>query len=468
MPMHELPEGISPDLQRRVPAPELGVLREEQLRLRQRQDDLERQLREQAKKKDDDKGDDEKDGKEDEKEKPSLKERLKKQWSEHPGRSVAILVAVVLLLVGGLLYYLHTRTYEETDDAQIDADMSAVSPRVSGTVTAVYVVENQEVHTGDLIAELDGRDLDAALAQARAGLQQAEAQLKAEKPSVPLTSTTAETKISTTGEDVATSAAELAGAERDLAKAQAEVERAEANQRLAVLEEGRIGRLAAVGAVAVTQSDQRITAAQTATASVIAARQAVGAARSRIAEQRAKLSSAKSRLEQARTDAPQKLEASKATVTLREAMVASARAQLDQAELNRSYARIVAPVDGIVGKKNVNVGERVAPGQQLLAITQMKNMWVTANYRETQLRKMNPGQKTVVYVDALGLDFRGSVESLPGATGAKYSLLPPENATGNYVKVVQRLPVRIKLDPDQPGHERLRPGMSVEPKVTLR
>ena len=460
----------------------------EQQRLRDRQDELEIELRRSRKdeKDDDDKdgdkdGDKDKDAKDgdkadakdgkdgkDEEKKPPLKERLGKEFHEHPVRSIGIVVVGLLLVVGGLGWYLHSRNYEDTDDAQIDADISAVSPRVNGTIAAVYVVDNQPVHAGDLLAEMDARDLDAALAQAKANLQQAEAQLKADKPSIPITTVTSKTSISTSTSDVATASAEFASSQRDLAKAQADIEQAEANERYAEVERGRIARLAAVGAVAISQSDQRMTQAQTATANVEAAQQSALAARHKIDEQRAKLAAAQDRLEQSRANAPRQVEQSEAQVALREAMVAASRAQYEQAQLNRSYARILAPVDGVVGKKNVNIGDRVAPGQQLVAITQTTNLWVTANYRETQLRKMNPGQKTTVRVDALGLDFTGTVESMPGATGSRYSLLPPENATGNFVKVVQRLPVRIRLDPGQPGYDRLVPGMSVEPNVKLK
>ncbi len=145
-----------------------------------------------------------------------------------------------------------------------------------------------------------------------------------------------------------------------------------------------------------------------------------------------------------------------------------AQAQLDQAELNLKYTKIYAPVDGIIGKKSVNIGDRISPGQQLFALVQTKDLWVTANFRETQLEHMHPGERADIHVDALDIDLRGSIQSMPGGTGAIYSLLPPENATGNYVKVVQRLPVRIQLDENQVGYDRLRPGMSVEPTVYLQ
>lgn len=461
-------------------AEQLIFLREEQARLRRRQDDLEHELlqRMSGKGKDADpeasdksegrsgKGEKE-DGKKDDS-KPSLRERLQRGFREHPIRSAAVGVGIVAALLGGVFFYLHTLTYEDTDDAEIDGDISSISPRITGTVTGVYVVDNQVVHAGDLIAELDVHDYDVAVAQAKAAVAQAQAQLKAEQPQVPITAVTNKTTISTSGTDVANAGAELAGAQRDLEQARAQIAEAEAKDRYAQMERQRMVRLAAVGAVARTQADEKSSAADATAATVEAARQAAMAAEKRVDQQRAKLSATQTRLDEARTNAPQQLEAKQASVDLRQAALAAAQAELEQAELNRSYARIVAPVDGVIGKKTVNIGDRVQPGQQMAALTQTGHLWVTANFRETQLREMHPDQRVAVHVDALGLDFTGKVESLPGATGSRYSILPPENATGNYVKVVQRLPVRIRLDDGQSGYERLRPGMSVEPKVTLK
>jgi len=226
-------------------------------------------------------------------------------------------------------------------------------------------------------------------------------------------------------------------------------------------------RLAQIGAVAPSQSDQRTSQAEVAAANVEAMRKAADAAQKKVDEQRARVASAQRKAEQASQNDPKQIASRQAQVKLREAAVAAAQAQVRQAELNLSYVHVVAPVDGIVGKKSVQIGDRVQPGQALVAVTRTDNVWVTANYRETQLEKIHPRQKVIVHVDALDLDFSGEVDRMPGASGARYSLLPPENATGNYVKVVQRLPVRVHLDGNQKGFERLRPGMSVEPNVTL-
>jgi membrane fusion protein (multidrug efflux system) len=469
---------------------ELARLREEQGRLRERQDALDRAL--QARKPDgaakpeakdqdganqDEDGEPSGEGKEktsaepptkDDAAKPGVGERLRGYMREHPYRAIVIAIGIVAALVGGVLFYMHTLTYEDTDDAQIDGDISAVSTRVLGTVIAVAIVDNQRVHAGDLIATLDPGDFDQALAQARAGLAQAEAQLKAEQPNLPITRVTNKTSIATSSDDVATAQAALASTERDLAQTNAQVLQAQANDRYAQVESQRSAYLVRAGAVAQSDADQRTSAADATSAFVIATQQAALATRKMVDEQRAKLASASVLLVQARDNAPRTLEVREATLALREAAVLAARAELGQAELNRSYTRILAPVDGIVGSKSVNVGDHVQPGQQLAGITQMVHLWVTADFRESQLQKMHPGQPVKIHVDALDREFRGQVESLPGATGSRFSLLPPENATGNYVKVVQRLSVRISLDPGQDDYDRLRPGMSVEPTVSLR
>ena len=198
------------------------------------------------------------------------------------------------------------------------------------------------------------------------------------------------------------------------------------------------------------------------------AQAAVAAARKRVDQRQARLQTAQARLVEARANAPRQLVAREAGVSVRQANLELAQAQLHQAQLNLGYAKVVAPVAGIVGKRSVNVGDRVQPGQQLMSLTQNGELWVTANFRETQIERMRQGQHASVHVDAIDRDYEGIVESFAGATGSRYSLLPPENASGNYVKVVQRIPVRIKLEQGQPEMERLRPGMSAEPKVRVR
>jgi membrane fusion protein (multidrug efflux system) len=365
-----------------------------------------------------------------------------------------ILAGVLVVGVIALAWWLHARKFEDTDDAQVDGNIISVSPRVPGTVIAVHVVDNQQVKAGDPLIELDPTDLQVALAQARANVAQAQAAYEAENPSVAITLTSNQAAVQSFQDEVEDARADLLAAQRDL-------DQAEAQNRYAQSQRQRSQKLVESKTIAPADYDQRVSAADMAHATVEAARQ-------RIEQKRAQLSSAETRLKESRQNAPRQLVAREATLQVRKANLETAQAQLRQAELNVGYAKITAPAAGIIGKKSVNVGEHVQTGQQLLALTQIGDLWVTANFRETQIDRMRVGLAADVHVDAIDRDYRGTVESFAGATGSRYSLLPPENASGNYVKVVQRVPVRIRLDPGQPGMERLRPGMSVEPKVKVR
>jgi len=371
-------------------------------------------------------------------------------------RSLRIRVAIGIAAAAVCLlgWWLYERQYEDTDDAQVDGNISAVSPRVPGTVTAVLVVDNQRVKAGDVLVELDPTDLEVALAQATAAVAQAEAQLAAEHPNVPIT-------VASNRASLETADADVEGARTDLEAARRDLDQAVANDTLAQLQLARGKELLSGQSIAQADFDQRVAAADV-------ARAAVAAAQQRLAGKQSRLESALARQQEVRQNAPRQLVAREASVAMRQANLELARDELKQARLNLSYAKVVAPADGIIGRKSVNVGDRVQPGQQLLALTQTGDLWVTANFRETQVRDMRVGQSAEVHVDALSRSYTGKVESFAGATGSRYSLLPPENATGNYVKVVQRLPVRIRLDPGQPEMDRLRPGMSVEPKVKVR
>jgi membrane fusion protein (multidrug efflux system) len=292
--------------------------------------------------------------------------------------------------------------------------------------------------------------------------------LRAEESNTAVTETSNQTLVATSSSDVASGQAGVAEAEQSVAQANAQAKQAQADAELAQTEKDRADQLYQSGAIARAEFDSRTAAAEAASAKLDAAQKAVEAARRRVEEEAAKAHAATSRLHEAKVNGPETLDAKRATVDLRKASVDAAKSALEQAELNLSYATIVAPVKGIVGKRAVNVGDRVTVGQSLLGITQIDKLWVTADFRETQVRHMQPGQRTTVHVDALGRDFDGQVESIAAATGSRYSVLPPENASGNYVKVVQRLPVRIRLNPGQPDMDRLRPGMSVEPKVRVK
>ena len=389
-------------------------------------------------------------------------------WARDHRRTIPLLAvgAVVLIVaVAGLLHYLGR--FESTDDAQVDGDISAIGARVAGTVVAVYVQDNDRVAPGDMLVTLDPADNAVAVAQAEANLDQARNQRDSAEPAVPITTVTSATTITTSEKDVASARADVAAAVRDKDAALAKLKEAEANNRIAQVDLERSQHLVGVGAVPREDFDEHRATADAREAEVNAARATVASTEQRVTQANARLAEAEARLGQARETAPRQLTETSANLRVRESAVRVAETALEQARLNLSYTRIVAPVAGIVGEKSVNVGDRVQTGQEVLAVVQIDNLWITANYKETQLRRMHPGQPADVKVDSLGKTFRGHVESMPGATGARFSLLPPENATGNYVKVVQRLPVRIRLDAGQPGMDRLRPGMSVEPKVWL-
>jgi membrane fusion protein (multidrug efflux system) len=374
-----------------------------------------------------------------------------------------------LIAFGVALWLRHESSFESTDDAQIDAHISAIGTRVAGTVTAVYVEDNQRVEQGQVLVQLDPSDYQVACEQARAGLEQAEFQRRGEVPVVSITTVTNETTVATSEKEVAAAQADLKGAEQDLDAAEANVREAIANNEVAQLDFVRSRDLVRAGAVAQADFDQHKATADARAAEVAAGRARVTSSQRRVDEARAKVAQAEERLGQARKNAPRQLEQSNAGVEAREAGVDGAKAALEQAALNLGYTRIVAPVAGIVGERSINVGDRVQPAQELLGIVQADDVWVTANFKETQIPQMRPGERADVSVDALaGQTFHGHVESLPGASGARFSLLPPGERDRQLRQGRSALPVRLRLEPNQPGLDRLRPGMSVEPTVWIR
>jgi membrane fusion protein (multidrug efflux system) len=383
-------------------------------------------------------------------------------------RPFVIGAVVVALAVAGTSYWAYERRFEDTDDAQIDGSISNVSPRISGNVSAVYVSENQPVKEGDPLADIDPADLRIAVDEAKAQVAQARALLDAEDPNVPITQTTNKSAVSSAQSDLLASSAALAAARKDVAQLTAQLAQSRANDRQAQLEKDRSEKLVAQGAVSQSDYDTHVNAAAATAAAAQAIEQSLEGAKDRVAQQQATIASLQSHLTEVTANAPRQIATRQASVTVRQAALDLAQAQLAQAERNLGYAKIVAPITGIVAKKAMAVGDHVAPGQLVAALSQLDSLYVTANYRETQLQRMHPGQPATVHVDSLGVDLHGTVQSLGGATGSRLSVLPPENASGNYVKVVQRIPVRIALDPGQEGLDRLRIGMSVEPRVTVR
>jgi membrane fusion protein, multidrug efflux system len=404
---------------------------------------------------------------EDDKKSQDKEQKPEEPKKPHPLRKILLIILVLVVVAAGIAYWLYSRQFEDTDDAQVDGHINAITARVSGTITGVYVEENQFVKAGQVLADLDPRDSQVALAVAQSQLAQAQAQSQAQRPNVPVTETNTRTAIATAAGDVTNAEAAVAAADHNYEAALAKVSESEANSAKAQADVERYRPLAEKDEVPREQFDQVVANAK-ALAATVAANQATAKAAAREADQaRAQLSQAHQRAEEASQNAPQQVEMQKANVAVRQAAIQTARAQLDQARLNLSYLKIQSPVNGIVAKRSAEVGQHVEPGQQVVLITQIDDLWVTANFKETQLRRMSPGQSVRLHVDALKADFDGYVESLPAASGAITSLLPPENATGNFVKVVQRLPVRIRFKPNQNGLDRLRPGMSVEPKVRV-
>ena len=386
------------------------------------------------------------------------------------GRNRAFLIFFIVLLilaVAGLFYWLHARQFESTDDAEVDAHLNPISARVDGTITHVYVDDNQSVEAGQALVDLDPRDYEAALDQALAQLAQAKSLVIAQQPNIPITQVANTTNISTGEADVANADAALGAAERDRESAAAKLVESQANNARAQADLARYRLLIAKEEVSQQEFDQTLAAAK-AQAATVTANQASLSSAGRIVDQRkAQLQSAQDKLSQARHNAPRQIAIQRATVQSNQASANSAEAQVEQARLKLSYCKLTAPVAGIIMRRSAEVGAHITAGQQLFQIAQIGDLWITANFKETQLQNIHPGQGATVHVDALKRDFNGYVETIGGSTGAIASVLPPENATGNFVKVVQRIPVRIRLKPNQNGMDRLRPGMSVEPNVRI-
>jgi membrane fusion protein (multidrug efflux system) len=365
--------------------------------------------------------------------------------------------------------YRHLAAWESTDDAQIDGYVYPVSCRVSGYVTRVMVDDNQYVEAGTVLLRLDGKDYEVAVANARAALANAEANAAAQKTGVPLTSVNTSSQLSDARAAVANAEAGLGAARKQSEAALAGLEQAEANDLRAQDDVTRYAPLAAKDEIPQQRYTQAVAAQKATAAAVAAARASAAAAEQGVTQAQARLAQAQAQLEYARTG-PQQVSVQHARAEAAEADAQKAAAVLEQASLELQYTTVVAPVAGVVGQRSVQPGQNVAPGQQLMTIVPLdgRNIWVTANFKETQLRNMRPGQPARVYVDTYRRKYDGRVESIAGASGARYSLLPPENATGNYVKVVQRIAVKIVFDKGQDPEHLLRPGMSVEPDVRVQ
>ena len=383
-------------------------------------------------------------------------------------RGLIVAVIAVVVLISAALWW-HSTFTEDTDDAQVSGHLIQISSRINGQVLKVFVEENQVVKKGDPIAELDPRDYQVAVENAEAALDSAQANAAAAKVNVPITTINTGSNLSSANADVTGTNAAVSQAEQQLDAAKARVAQAQANYVKAQSDLARYKPLVEKDVISKLQYDAAIAAADATKAAVADARatEQAAAAGVRVAHERER--QAQAMLKYAETG-PQQVAAQSARAKQALAQVEEAQAKLDQAKLNLSYTMIVAPEAGIITRKSVEINQNVSVGQNLLTLVSLEDLWVTANFKETQLRHMRAGQPVEIHVDATGKDYQGRVTQVGGATGSVLSLFPPENATGNYVKVVQRVPVRIDftdLAKEDPNHE-LRPGFSVEPNVRVK
>jgi membrane fusion protein (multidrug efflux system) len=381
-------------------------------------------------------------------------------------RPVVLVPLGLLVIVGAVLLWLYFSSYESTDDAQVDVHLYPVSARISGYVLKVNVNDNQYVQQGTVLVEIDPRDYEVAVAKARADLANAEATAKSLNITVPIASVNTSSQLRSAVSDVDNASAGIIAAQKQLASTQAQVQQAEANDVKAQDDLQRYKRLVEKQNVSEQTYDQAVAAAKASTATVAATKANEEASEQAVQQAKSRLAQAEANQRYAQT-APQQVASTNARALAAVADVGQKRATLEQAELNLQYTKIIAPVSGEVNK-NVVVGLNVQAGQQLLTVVPLDEVWITANFKETQLRHMQVGQKAEIHVDSTGTTLRGHVDSIAGATGPLFSLLPPENATGNYVKIVQRVPVKIVLEPGENRDRKLRPGMNVVPDVYLR
>jgi len=377
--------------------------------------------------------------------------------------------AVALIALVAVAWWLHARHFETTDDAQIDGHIDVVSSRISGTVLYVdpRVENNQYIEAGTLLAELDPNDYQAALDHARSDLASREASARSAEVNVPIANASAFSQLTLAEAAVDEAEAALATEDANLVAAQHRVQQDQAISARAERDRIRYKNLVDAGVVSLLDYDAREAEALADAQTVDADQALVRAEEQKITQVKKLILQREAQVGAART-APEQLSDAKAKSESSIGQVSQAKSDVRTAELNLGYTKIYAPVSGVIGRKTVELGQRIQPGQSLLAIVPLEDIWVTADFKETQLKYMRAGQSVRVHVDTFGRDYQGTVENLPGAAGTLFSLLPPENASGNFVKVVQRLPVRIRLNRDQDPHHLLRPGMSVEPTVKVQ
>jgi membrane fusion protein (multidrug efflux system) len=380
---------------------------------------------------------------------------------------MALIIGAIVLIVAGFFLWRYFTSYESTDDAQIDGHLNSISARVSGHVVKLLIEDNQYVEAGTPLVQIDPKDYQVALDRAQAYYADALATSQAAQVNVPLTNVNTTSQESAAQADVENARAGISAARQQFDAANAQLAQAEANNVKAQNDLVRYKALVDKQEISQQQYDQALAAARANAATVDAAKANAAAAQQQVAQAQAKLAQAQANLRASQT-VPQQMAVTRSRAQAAQAQADRYKAELEQAQLNVQYTTITAPVSGVVTQRSVEVGQNVSVGQELMKVINLDDIWVTANFKETQLKHMQVGQRTTISVDATGKEYKGHVQSVAGASGAITSLLPPENATGNYVKVVQRIPVKITFDPGETkGHE-LRPGMSVEPKVFIR
>ncbi|HVH86335.1 MAG TPA: HlyD family secretion protein [Terriglobales bacterium] len=404
-------------------------------------------------------------------EKAGRLDRLRRSLREHPAKSLAGVLALLAILIVAAYFLRNLFLYEDTDDAQVDGHFMPLSARISGQIKEVRVIEGQLVHVNDVLVTIDPADYEIAAEQAQANLANALGTAASSHWSVPITSITVQSNLDSAKTAVTNAEAALKAAGHNSEAAKAALTQAEANAVKSDADLERAKQLVAKEDISRQQYDQAIASAAANRAVVVSAQAAVHAAEESVQQAQGRVLQAKSDLQTAET-APEQVSLTRANALAADAQVSQRKAQVAQAQLNLGYTIIRSPVTGIIGRKSVEIGQNVSIGQEMLEVVPLDDVWVTADFKETQLAHMRPGQSVEIKVDAYGRKWKGRVTNIGGGTGSVFSLLPPENATGNYVKVVQRVPVRIDFErtegQDFNAEGMLKPGLSVLPDVRVR
>src|SRR5277367_1953998 len=404
-------------------------------------------------------------------EKRAQASHARRALQDHPRKALAGFIILLVVVVGTVYFIRDAFLFESTDDARVDGHIMPLSARISGYVLKVPVMEGQLVQAGDVLVTIDSQDYEISVNQAQAALADALANAASSRYNVPITSVTTHSNLESAGTAVINAQAGLRAEEQNFESAKAALDQAEANSTKSNADLERYGKLVAKEEISRQQYDASVAAAAANRAAVASAAAQVHSAEQAVRQAQGKLLQASDDLRSAQT-APQQVSVIRARAEAAYAQVLQRKAQLTQTELNLGYTVIRSPVTGIIGKKSVEVGQNVSIGQELVEVVPLADVWVTANFKETQLAHMRPGQAVEVKLDAYGRTWKAHVTNIGGGTGSVFSLLPPENATGNYVKVVQRVPVRIDFE-RAPGEEfnadgLLKPGLSVDPDVRVR